>query len=87
VEIRLILSGRFAVVVLQQAAEPLFALDFAGWEGKNCWFGFVDRIRRSIVETLMRSVPVVVADKSVDQVTKVLFAEDDEMVQAFPFCG
>ena len=35
----------------------------------------------------MRSVLVVMADERVNQVTKVLLAEDNEMVQTFPFHG
>ena len=70
-------SGSFAFVVPEQASEPLMANDFAFVYCRTC-----RRLQWYVAHSLMGPFIQIMVHKLVDQMSKMLLAEDDEVVEA-----
>jgi hypothetical protein len=74
-------------VVFQQPAEALAALNVFGGSGARCWWRREHRCQRDVTQALMRPFAsthaVVMSQVFAEQVAKVAFTENHEMVQTF----
>jgi hypothetical protein len=76
------LSRGLAIIVLQQSAKFFVAGDFPGWERNRLRFFPSGFRNRSIVERLMRPMPVVKGLEPFADVPQMFDAETDKMIEA-----
>ena len=84
-------SGRFAVVVLQQSTQPLFATHFRQrhriilwWRRWRTRFPFAPTPHEQVVFlALMRAPSVVIVDELGDEVVEMPLAKNKEVIEAF----